>query len=86
MKDCSASLQKEAAKNYKLECEILLLNSLASTSCYEECPMIPYGLYEFALICMKDCSTVPVPRQEVEECQETETCICATAKIVSQNT
>jgi len=79
-KDCSASQRKEAAKIYQLECEILLMNSLASTSCYEECCMTPYGLYELTLICMKDCSASPVPCQEVEEFQETETCMRRTAK------
>ena len=73
-KDCSASQRKEAAKNYQLECEIVLMNSLASTSWYEECCMTPYGLYALTLICMKDCSAGPVP------CQETETCMRRTAK------
>ena len=68
------------AKNYQLEYEILLLDSLVATSCYEECSMIPCTLIEFALIFMKDFSAGRVPRQEIKECQKTETCMCATAK------
>ena len=41
------------------------------------------SMKELALICMQYCSAGLVPRQEAEECQETETCMCATAKIIS---